>query len=90
MLATLFHIKGIAHFEFIPKGQTVNQTCYVEILKWSLEAVHRKRLEVRPTDWILHRDNAPAHKVLSVKQFLTHKSITEMEHPPYCHDLGSE
>jgi hypothetical protein len=34
-------------------------------------------------DWILHHDNAPAHKTLSVKQFLAQKSIAEMEHPPY-------
>jgi hypothetical protein len=29
---TLFSIKGTVHFEFIPKGQTANQTCHVEIL----------------------------------------------------------
>jgi hypothetical protein len=33
-------------------------------------------------------DNAPAHKILSVKQFLFQKSITEMEHPPYSPDLA--
>jgi histone-lysine N-methyltransferase SETMAR len=31
----------------------------------------------------LHHDIAPAHKALSVKQFLAQKSITEVEHPPY-------
>jgi hypothetical protein len=29
-------------------------------------------------DLILHHDNAPAHKVLSVKQFLAQKSKTKM------------
>jgi len=28
-----------------------------------------------PSDWILHHDHAPAHKPLSVKQFLAVKSI---------------
>jgi hypothetical protein len=62
--------------------KTVNQAYYVEILKWLLEAVHRKRPKFWPIIWILHYNNAPANKVLSVKQFLAQKSITEMEHPP--------
>jgi hypothetical protein len=47
-----------------------------------------KGLNLGPTnDWILHNDKAPAHKALSVKQFLAQKSITEIEHPPYSSDL---
>jgi hypothetical protein len=38
--------------------------------------------ELWPNDWILHHDNAPAHRPL-FKQFLAQKSITELEHPPY-------
>jgi hypothetical protein len=60
----------------------------MEILKRLCEAVHRKRPELWPTDWIPHRDNAPAHKALFVKQFLPQKSITEMEHPPCSPDLA--
>jgi hypothetical protein len=74
---------------FIPRGQTVNWTYYVEKLKRLREAVCRKCLEVWPKDWIHHHDNAPAHKALSVKQFLAQKSITEMEHPPCSPDLAS-
>jgi hypothetical protein len=33
-------------------------------------------------------DKAPAHKELSVKQFMAQKSITEMEHPLYSPDLA--
>jgi len=62
----------------------------VEILKWSCEAVHRKIPKLWPSDWILHHDNAPAHKVLSVKQFLAQKSITEMEHPSCYSDLAPD
>jgi hypothetical protein len=43
----------------------------------------KKRPEFRPNEWIRHHDNASAHKVLSVKQFLAQKSITEMQHPSY-------
>jgi hypothetical protein len=62
--------RGYFPFEFIPQGQTVNQTYYMELLKRFCEVVHRKRPELWPKDWILHHDNAPAHKELSVKQLL--------------------
>jgi hypothetical protein len=42
----------------------------------------------RPNDSILHHDNAPAHKALSVKHFLAQKSITEMEQPSCSPDLA--
>jgi hypothetical protein len=85
---TIFDIKGIVHFEFIPQGQTVNQAYYVETVKLLLEAVQIIRPELWPDDWILHYDNAPAYKALSVKQFLAQKSIIETEHPPPSPDLA--
>jgi len=44
--------------------------------------------ELWSIDWILHHDNAPSHKALSVKEFMAQKSITELEHPPYFPDLA--
>jgi hypothetical protein len=46
-----------------------------------------QRPEVWPNNWILHHDNAPALKMLSVEQFLTQKSVTEMEYPLWSPDL---
>jgi hypothetical protein len=64
MFITFFDIKDTVHFGFIPRGQTVNQAYYMEILKQLHEAVHRKRPELWPSDLVLHHDNALAHKVL--------------------------
>jgi hypothetical protein len=90
MLITFFDIKGTAHFEFTPQGQSVNQAYYVEILKRLHEAVRRKRPEIWPNDWILHHDNAPAQRALSVKQCLPPKSITEMKRPLCSPELAPE
>jgi hypothetical protein len=54
---------------------------------WLCEAVCRKWPQLWPNDWVLHHDNAPAYKVLSVKQFLAQKSITKMEYPPCSPDF---
>jgi hypothetical protein len=79
---------NIVHFELIPQGQTVNQAYYVEILEQLCEAVCRKRPELWPSDWILHHDTSPAHKAVSLKQFLAQKSINEMKQPLYSLDLA--
>jgi hypothetical protein len=41
-----------------------------------------------PDKWILHHDNAPAHDVLRVCEFLAMNSFTKMDYPPYSPDLA--
>jgi hypothetical protein len=64
----------------------VNQHYYLEILTRLREAVHQRRPELWPDAWILHHDNAPAHDVLTVQEFLAKKSIMKLDHPPYLPD----
>jgi len=76
-LLTFFYTRGIVHYEFVPTGQTVNQVYYSEVLKRLRENVRRKRPEnFANNSWILHHDNAPARKVLTVRELLTTKQIT--------------
>jgi hypothetical protein len=70
------------------KSQTVNHAYHLEILKRLRELCIEKDPELRPNDWILHHDKAPAHKTLSVKEFLARKSIIEIEHPLSSPDLA--
>jgi hypothetical protein len=74
IFTTFFDIKGTVHFVFIPQGHTIN----TGIFKRSREAVPRKGPELCLNVWILHHDNDPAHRTLSVTQFLAQKMITEM------------
>jgi hypothetical protein len=53
------HIKNIVHLTFIPQGQTVNQACYVEILKRTHEAVHRRMPALGPTVKVSTMTSAP-------------------------------
>jgi len=89
MLLTFFDIRGIVHYEFVPTAQTVNQVYYLEVLEGLREKVRRKRPEIFANNsWILHQDNAPAHTAMSLREFLTTKQITVLEHPAYSPDLA--
>jgi hypothetical protein len=70
MLVVFFNIQGIIMTQYVPPGQTVNQTYYTELLTKLRGKILRKRPELWKNGWILHQDNAPAHNALSVQQFL--------------------
>jgi len=59
-----------------------------EVLTRLRESVWRKRPGLWPDKWILYHDNASAHDVLKVHEFLAKNSITKMDHPPYSPDLA--
>jgi hypothetical protein len=75
------------HPRHCPQGirtprQTVNGKFYCEVLKRLREGIRRKRPDKwKNYNWFLHYDNAPAHKSLVVRQFLTSKNITVILHP---------
>jgi len=56
----IFDSQGIVHKEFVPPGQTVNQTFYREVLERLRKRVARVRPGIECT-WMLHHDNAPCH-----------------------------
>jgi hypothetical protein len=74
MLVIFFNIQGIIMTWYVPPGQTVNETYYVELLTKLRGKIRRKRPEFWRNGWILHQDNAPAHNALSVRQFLAKKN----------------
>jgi hypothetical protein len=76
MLVCFFDHKGIVQYEFIVRGQTVNQPSYLEGQKRLRESVRRKRPEIWLDKCILDHDNTPAHDAIRFREFLAKKSIT--------------
>jgi hypothetical protein len=60
--------------EFVPLGQSVNQTFYREVLERLKERVARVRPGNARTG-MLHHDNAPCHTAVSINEFLTEKTF---------------
>jgi len=82
-----FYSKGIVHKEFVPPGQTVNQTFYLQVLERLRNRVRRVRGEIADM-WFLHHDIAPSHTSFAVREFLAQNKITTLPHPPYSPDLA--
>ena len=58
MLIVFFDINGIVLTEWVPQGQTINQTYYLSVLATLRERVRKKRPELwKNNSWILHQDN---------------------------------
>jgi len=55
---------------------------YFDILCHLRDAVRMKHSEKwRTNSWFLPHDNAPAHRSVSVKDFLAQNNVTTLQHP---------
>ena len=89
MLIVFFNQKGMVHHDFVPEGETVNHHFYQQVLIHLHNQVRHSRQELwSDKSWLLHHDNTPAHKAISVRQLLVKKQITALDHPPYSPDLA--
>ena len=89
VLIAFFDIDGLFHHEFVPTGQMVNKEFYKTVLQRLSDAVRRHRTEKwRSGNWILHHDNAPAHRAVTTNEFLAKHNILSLPPPPYSPDLA--
>jgi hypothetical protein len=81
MLISFFTIRGIIHFEFVPKRTPVNQTFHMEVLKRLTDAMRCILGELWRDNSVIHH-NMLAHSLLqsvtvfSRKRHLCHGSST--------------
>jgi len=89
MLIAFFDIDGLVHHEFVPTGQTVSKEFYKTVLQCLRDAVRRHRPEKwHSGNWILHHDNATAHRAVTTNKFLAKHNIPLHPQPPYSPDLA--
>jgi histone-lysine N-methyltransferase SETMAR len=88
MLIAFLDTERLVHHEYVPRGQTVNKEFYKTVPQRPRDAVRRYRPEKwRSGNWILHHDNAPAHRAVITNEFLAKQNIPSLSHPPYSPDL---
>ena len=87
MIIVFFDSRGIVHKEFVPPGQTGNHTFYKDVLERLQKQVQRVWRDIADV-WVLHHDNAPAHTLLSIREFLAKTNIPILPHPLYSPDLA--
>jgi hypothetical protein len=60
----------------------MNREMHIDILRRLTDAIRRKRPEKwRTCSWFLLHDNAPAYRLILVKDFLAKNNATTLEHP---------
>jgi hypothetical protein len=73
----------VAHYEFCLEGQKINQDFCLVVLRSLQNAVRRMGPEMwTAASWLLHHDNAPAHRSLPIRQLLAKHSIPTLPQPP--------
>ena len=88
MLVDFFDYTGIVHHEYAPRSQTVNQEHYKSVLERLRENVRKKSPALwREKNWILHHDNAPAHRAFSIIEFLAKFQIPVLPQSPDSLDI---
>ena len=82
-----FYCEGVIHHEFLLRGQTVNEECYLKVMKRVREAVRRKRPDLWRRKNRLLCLHVPARSFLLIHDFLTKHETTVVPQPPYSPDL---
>jgi transposase len=89
MLTVFFDSEGVVHYEFLPKGRTVNKEYYLEVMQRLREAVKKKRPDAwQENRWMLQHYNVPSQSTFFVCDFLAKHATTVLPQPPYSPDLA--
>ena len=88
MVVVFFDAEGVLYHRYLGVGETITADLYTDILKSLVDAVRRKRPDLRNQGWMLLHDNARPHTAKVVGEFLHRNNIDVLPHPPYSPDLA--
>jgi len=89
LLIAFFDWQGVVYHEFTPNGQTINKEYCLDVYRCLREKILKKRLILwRSNSWMLHHDNAPAHRSSFDDDFLEKHGTVTFSQPPYSPDLA--
>ncbi len=89
LVITFLDIYGIILKYCEPRGQTVNVVYCTEVLKQLQPAIAAKRSESwKANNWLLRRNNAPAHCLVRTLKFFAHNRTTILKQMIYSPDLA--
>ncbi len=90
MVVPFFDQRGLIHLELV-ENQTVNKHVFLAILKRARMSLQNRRgsaVWLNRAEYLLHMDNAPAHRSKLVQDYLRDENWNQMKHPPYSPDLS--
>ena len=62
---------SVVHHVFLPQGRTLNKKYYLEVMRRLRETIRQEHKKLgQNLSWILPPDNALAHTLLLVREFL--------------------
>lgn len=89
MVTVWWTSKGVVHYSFLPRGQTINADVYCD----QLSQMHEKLKKAQPAlvnrhGVILLHDNARPHVAVRTVQHINALGYEVLPHPPYSPDLS--
>lgn len=87
LLSVWWDVKGIIHFELLPRNKTITAAMYVEQLRRLAKAIEEKRPNLQ-NHVILQHDNARPHTAKMTKLVIDELGWEVLDHPPYSPDLA--
>ncbi len=90
MFIPFFDHRGLVHWEMF-RQQTVDKKLFLALLKRVRESIRIRRgakVWHNRREYLIHMDNAPAHRSKLVQDYLKDEDWSPLKHPPYLPDLS--